>query len=92
MPRTPKRFTSSVEKRLWIVPVDAYEGDTTSIYITGAAESGDADMGVLYMVIQTSNRGAEWIDGGYRTVAEAKETWPEAVAPAGRALTERFLA
>jgi hypothetical protein len=61
------------KRQFWIVAIDAYEGNDTSISVTG-----DHEPGRLYAIIETSPKGASVYDIGYRTRAEAKRACPEA--------------
>lgn len=52
-----------------------FEGDDTACYLLGADP--------MWIVLSASpTRGASVIDYGYRSVEEAREAWPDAVAPA----------
>jgi hypothetical protein len=60
--------------RHYIVRLDTYEGADTALYLLGADP--------MWIVISASpTGGAAVVDCGYRSVKEAREAWPEAVAP-----------
>jgi len=62
---------------LFIVKIDSYDGETTG----RTQHDNFVDVAALYVVVQVGAKGAGVVDDGYRTAAEAKEAWPEALAP-----------
>ena len=67
--------------RYYIVALATFEGEDTACYLLGVDP--------MWIVIAARpTAGAGIIDSGYRSLEEAQEAWPEAVAP-GPALRAR---
>jgi hypothetical protein len=61
--------------RHFIVELSTFEGEYTACYLLGAEP--------MWIVISASpTAGASIVDWGYPSLKEAREAWPEAVAPA----------
>jgi len=72
--RSPRPARRRSRPRYYIVQLDTFEGEDTAFYLLGADP--------MWIVISASpTGGAAVVDCGYRSVTEAKEAWPEAVAP-----------
>jgi hypothetical protein len=57
-----------------IVKLEPFEGDDTAVRLEGTRD------GFLYCVVRPEEDGpAEIVDTGYRSYAEAKAAWPEAL-------------
>jgi hypothetical protein len=59
----------------FILRIDAYDGDTTSVTLFNEGEAVDT----LFVVVGITPGGAGILDSGYRSFAEAKAAWPEAI-------------
>jgi len=61
----------------FIVAVDAFEGDESAIVLHDRA---GAPLPVVYCIArQNDTTGVlEFVDYGYRTIAEARDAWPDA--------------
>ena len=62
----------------FIVAVDAFDGEYSAIVVHDSAGS---PLPVVYCIArQNDTTGVlEFVDYGYRSIAEAREAWPEAV-------------
>lgn len=61
--------------RYYLVELATFESEDTACYLLGADP--------MWIVVSASpSAGAGIIDSGYRSLEEAQEAWPEAVAPA----------
>jgi hypothetical protein len=73
--------------KTYIVEIVGYEGKDTGITIDGDFEDTENDiysgesLDRLYAIVQVDDHGASIVDNGYRSVAEAHATWPEALEP-----------
>ncbi len=68
----------------YIVEISAFEGSEVSVSI----QDGDGQpLSAHYAIVAVDMQGASIVDSGYRSVAEAKEAWPEAREPGGNHLT-----
>lgn len=64
--------------KTFIIEVHQFDGDDTQIEVTN--NSGIGDEKTIYCVGQLGpDKVVRFIDEGYRTVAEAKAAWPEAL-------------
>jgi hypothetical protein len=73
-PPPSKPGTRRPRSRYYIVKLETFEGDDTACYLLGADP--------MWIVMSASpSVGATIVDYGYRSVKEAQEAWPEAVAP-----------
>jgi hypothetical protein len=71
---TKKKPKRRPRARYYIVALATFEGEDTARYLLGADP--------MWIVISASpTAGAGIIDSGYRSLKEAQEAWPEAVAP-----------
>lgn len=61
----------------FIVAVDPFEGDESAIILR---DGSGAPLPVVYCIArQNASTGVlEFVDYGYRSVAEAREAWPDA--------------
>lgn len=59
----------------FILRLESYEGDDTFI------RCGSDDQDFMFCIAHVDVDGLELVDNGYRTIAEAQEAWPEAIAP-----------
>lgn len=61
--------------RCYIVELSTFEGEDTACYLLGADP--------MWIVISAHpTTGASIVDLGYRSLKEAHDAWPEAIAPA----------
>lgn len=67
----------------YIVELERMEGEETTIHLA----SGGEPVPRLWCVVSAGPRGAAIVDQGYRTLAEARVAWPEAIPPSPAALT-----
>lgn len=58
-----------MEKKYYILKLDSYEGDGSSL-IVNAGESG-----YMYVVLCVDDKSADIVDWGYETVDELLEAW-----------------
>jgi hypothetical protein len=63
--------------KTYIVEVPQVMGDETTIYL----EAGGDAVKSLYAIVEISDGGASIVDNCYRTISEAQNAWPEAIAP-----------
>jgi hypothetical protein len=64
-----------LEKKRFVVRIEAYEGDGSSIKLT--SDSNDS-LGEMYCVGQMSDDGmVDLIDNGYPSLGELYEAWPQ---------------
>lgn len=73
-PSKPRARRSEV--RYYVVKLATFEGEDTAFYLLGADP--------MWIVITAGPTGASIVDCGYRSLEEAREAWPEAVAPVSR--------
>jgi len=74
-PAPSKPRKRPARNRYYIVRLETFEGDDTACYLLGADP--------MWIVMSASpTGGAAVVDYGYRSLKEAQEAWPEAVAPA----------
>jgi hypothetical protein len=59
----------------YILPIDAYDGDTTSVELFSGGEVVEQ----LFCIVGVSATGASILDSGYRSREEAKEAWPDSI-------------
>lgn len=62
---------------LYIIALDAVDGEDTSIFLESEGEA----VKQLFAVVCVSGRGANIVDNCYRSLDEVKAAWPEAVSP-----------
>jgi hypothetical protein len=67
----------------YIIELEALDGEETVIHLEADGESVPR----LWAVVRADAGGAGIVDNGYRSLAEARAAWPEAVAPGAAALT-----
>ena len=70
--------------KYYILQVDSFTGkDTTRDQHEILDEEGwnEQEISALYVVVRIDGDGASIADDGYRSIAEAKQAWPEATAP-----------
>lgn len=65
------------ETKCYIAEINKVLGDDTTIYLEDNGEPVES----LYAVIGIAERGACVLDTCYRSIAEAKLAWPEAMVP-----------
>ena len=68
----------------YIVEINGFDGSEVSVFIQNA--DGEA-LPAHYAIVLVDGQGASIVDSGYRSVAEAKAAWPEAMEPSGNHLT-----
>jgi hypothetical protein len=69
-------------EKYYILQVDSYTGDdTTRDQHEVLDEEGwnIQEISALYAIVRIARGGASIADDGYRSLAEAQETWPEAL-------------
>lgn len=79
-----KRSGKRARCKCYILQVDSYTGeDTTRDQHEILDEEGwnEQEISALYAVVRIKESGASIADDGYRSIAEAQEAWPEAIAP-----------
>jgi hypothetical protein len=65
--------------KYFVLAVESYDGDTTCRnQMTWGQDSDPHDVKAMYAVVSLEGDHAEIVDDGYRSLAEAKEAWPEA--------------
>jgi hypothetical protein len=57
-----------------VVKIESYDGDETHLHC------GDEVQDFLFCIVLIDGYGAEIVDNGYRSYAEAIEGWPQAAA------------
>ena len=64
-------------RELFIVEVDAFEGEAASISVTDA---DGAPLRAVYCIARRDNASGvlRFVDYGYTSISEAREAWPEA--------------
>lgn len=70
--------------KYYILQVESYTGrDTTRDQHEILDEEGwnFREISALYVIVRIAEDGASIADDGYRSVAEVKQAWPEAIAP-----------
>jgi hypothetical protein len=72
-----------MDRRLFIVELEALDGDDTCIRLEADGEV----VSRLWCIVRVGSEGAGIVDNGYRALAEAQQAWPEAIAPKPPALT-----
>jgi hypothetical protein len=71
-PATPRARPSGA--RYYIVKLATFEGEDTAFYLLGADP--------MWIVISVRpGTGASIVDCGYRSLADARKAWPEALSP-----------
>jgi len=62
---------------MFIVEVDAFEGETASIRVTDA---DGAPLRAVYCIARRDDASGvlHFVDYGYTSISEAREAWPEA--------------
>ena len=66
-----------MDAKHYIIAVEPLDGEDVQIYIESEGEAN----ATVYAVVAVDTRGASIVDSGYRSVAEARQAWPEAIAP-----------
>jgi hypothetical protein len=61
----------------YIVPIEQMEGEDVQIYVTVGSDPN----ATAYAVLAVDELGASIVDNGYSSIEEARESWPEAIAP-----------
>jgi hypothetical protein len=64
-------------ENLYIVAIESVEGDETIISLEADGEM----VYCLYAVVKVTPKRAVIVDNCYRSAAEAKAAWPDAVSP-----------
>ena len=59
----------------YILEIEAYNGDDTSVALFSDGEAVDS----LWCILVVDASGAHVVDSGYRSFAEAKIAWPDAI-------------
>lgn len=73
-PRPSTARTRRSKARQYLIELSTFEGEDTACYLLGVDP--------MWIVISASpTAGASIVDFGYRSLKEAQEAWPEAVAP-----------
>lgn len=67
----------------YIIEISRLDGDDTKIIL----EADGTQRKFLFAVVAVDRKGAGIIDIGYRTVAEARAAWPDAIPPESVNLT-----
>lgn len=71
----------------YILKIDAFHGDDTSLSITQDNSDPDNDiysvddLDSIFAIVMVDETGAHILDNGYRSIAEAKDAWPKAIEP-----------
>lgn len=71
------------EAQRYIVEISGFDGTEVSVSVRGADSE---PLSACYAIVLVDVQGASIADSGYRSVAEAKATWPEAKEPSGKHL------
>jgi hypothetical protein len=69
---------TSSHRPAFIVAVDPFDGDQSAIVVHDGAGS---TLPVVYCIARQNDKTGvlEFVDYGYRSIAEAREAWPDAV-------------
>lgn len=79
-----KRSGKRARCKCYILQVDSYTGEDTTRdqhEILDEEKWNEQEISALYAVVRIEKSGASIADDGYRSIAEAQEAWPEAIAP-----------
>lgn len=67
----------TLTRKHYIIGIEPLDGEDTTITTEASGESGVT----IYAVISADSTGASIVDNGYRSIAEARIAWPDAIAP-----------
>jgi hypothetical protein len=68
-----------MERKLYILEIEGFEGETVSVYVSGRGDDDSTD--AVYCIVAVSEHGASIVDSGYSSIDEARAAWPEAIPP-----------
>ncbi len=71
------RATSDMASRKYILALESLDGEDAVIRLEADGISTES----LFCIISVGPNGARIVDSGYRSLSEARSSWPDAVVP-----------